>query len=177
MHEEPYAAILRRFSGPRNLVLGSVFPRACAAPAVTRSGARPAVSEGPIRQPGRAAAGARNRATLLAEALLEGEGSGLTRRAVEVGLEGNPYVLRAWLDRLIPPRRERAVQFDLPPIDSPADLAPAMGAVMAALAAGEVTPGEAERITNAALAWMRAIENSDLAVQLQKLRERDEQKH
>jgi len=120
--------------------------------------------------------GSRNKATLLAEALLEGQGGDLTRKAVAVGMEGNPYMLRAWLDRLIPARRERLLQFELPPIESPADLAAAMGAVMAAVAAGEITPGEAERISNTALAWMRAIENSDLAVQLQKLRERDEQK-
>lgn len=119
--------------------------------------------------------GSRNKSTLLAEALLEGEAGGLTRKAVELGLDGNPYLLRGWLDRLIPPRRERSVQFELPPIRSPADLGPAMGAVMAALAEGLITPGEAERISNTALAWMRAIENTDLAVQLQKLRERHEQ--
>ena len=46
-----------------------------------------------------------------------------------------------------------------------------MGAVMAAVAAGEITPGEAERISNAATAWMRAIEISDIAVQLRELKE------
>jgi hypothetical protein len=120
--------------------------------------------------------GSRNQATLLAEALLDDEGGGLTRKAVAVGMNGNPYMLRAWLDRLLPARRERLLQFELPPIESPADLARAMGAVMAAVAAGEITPGEAERISNTALAWMRAIENTDLAVQLQELRERDERR-
>ena len=46
----------------------------------------------------------------------------------------------------------------------PADLAPVLGSVTAAVAAGEITPGEAVRISNAALAWMRAIETADLAM-------------
>jgi len=85
-------------------------------------------------------------------------------------------VLRGWIDKLVPSCRERFVEFEMPPIERAADLTPALGAVMAALAAGEITPGEAERITNTALAWMRAIEHADLAVQLQELRQRYEQK-
>jgi len=115
--------------------------------------------------------GTRNRRTVLSELLTESEMRGLKDKAVELGQAGNPLVLRAWIDKLVPPCRERFVQFALPPIATPADLAPAMGAVMAALAAGEITPGEAERITHAVLGWMHAIEIGDLAVQLQELRQ------
>jgi len=114
--------------------------------------------------------GTRNRKTVMMELLSDGDIRGLKEKAVEIGHAGNALVLRAWIEKLVPACRERFVEFELPPIETPADLAPAMGAVMAALAAGEITPGEAERITNSALRWMHAIEIGDLAVQLQELR-------
>lgn len=114
--------------------------------------------------------GTRNRKTVLMELLSDGDIQGLKEKAVEIGHAGNALVLRAWIEKLVPACRERFVEFELPPIETAADLAPAMGAVMAALAGGEITPGEAERITNSALRWMHAIEIGDLAVQLQELR-------
>jgi hypothetical protein len=115
--------------------------------------------------------GSRNRATLIAEALLEGEAGRLTRSTIDNALSGNALAQRACLERLVPVRRERSVEFELPPIEGPADLGRAMAAVMAAVAAGDLTPGEAERLSNTALAWMRMIEISDLAVQLQELKD------
>jgi hypothetical protein len=47
--------------------------------------------------------GARNRATLLAEALLDGEAEALTRKAIEKALEGDGMALRLCLERVLPP--------------------------------------------------------------------------
>ena len=58
--------------------------------------------------------GARNQATLAAEALLEGEAEALTRKAVELAKEGNLTALRLCLDRILPPRRERPLDMDFP---------------------------------------------------------------
>jgi hypothetical protein len=48
--------------------------------------------------------GTRNKATMAAQALLDGEADALTRRAVELALEGNMAALRLCLERLLPPR-------------------------------------------------------------------------
>src|SRR3954452_2997748 len=61
--------------------------------------------------PGRPA-GARNRATLAALALLEGEAEALTRRCVELALAGDTTALRLCLERLLP--NGRAVRMHLP---------------------------------------------------------------
>ena len=53
--------------------------------------------------------GARHRVTVAAEALLDGEAEALTRKAIELALAGDTIALRLCLDRIIPPRRERAV--------------------------------------------------------------------
>ncbi|MGC2203149.1 MAG: DUF5681 domain-containing protein, partial [Stellaceae bacterium] len=62
--------------------------------------------------------GARNKATLAAELLLDGEAEALIRRAVELALEGDPMALRLCLERIIPPRRARPVQLGLAPVRS-----------------------------------------------------------
>ena len=85
--------------------------------------------------------GCRNKATRAAEAYLDGEAETLARKAVELALGGNPLALRLCLERTIAPRRERPEPVALPPLRSTADLAPAVGAVAAAVARGLITTG------------------------------------
>ena len=93
--------------------------------------------------------GSLNKATSAAAALLEGESEALTRKAVELALEGDPTAMRLCLERILPPCRERTVKFTLPPIESAADIAAAMKAVTSALAGGAITPGFARGPTAA----------------------------
>jgi hypothetical protein len=111
--------------------------------------------------PGGRPAGARNRKTLAAAILLDGEAEALTRKAVELALAGDPTAMRLCLERILPTCRERAVQFALPPIESAADIAAAMKAVAAALADGIITPGEGEAIARIVDTFVRAIDASD----------------
>ena len=87
--------------------------------------------------------GLRNRATLAAEALLDGEAEALTRKAIDMGLAGDPVALRLCIERIIPIRRERPLSFALPPLASAEDTAKAINGVLGALAHGLVTLGEA----------------------------------
>ncbi len=70
--------------------------------------------------------GCRNKTTIAAASLLAGEAEALTRRAVELALVGDPTALRLCIERILPRCRERTVKFVLPPIESAADIAPAM---------------------------------------------------
>ena len=117
--------------------------------------------------PGGRRIGSRNKATIAAAALLDGEAEALTRKAVELALEGDPTAMRLCLERILPPCRERAVKFALPPIESAADIATVMKAVTAALANGVITPGEAGTIAAMVDTFVRAIETSDFERQLQ----------
>jgi hypothetical protein len=116
--------------------------------------------------------GSRNKATLATMALLAGEAEGLTRKAVEAALAGDPMALRLCVERILPRCRERPVNFTLPPIESAADIAAAMKAVTSALADGGITPGEAGRIAGVVDTFVRAIETSDFDRRLQELEER-----
>ena len=65
--------------------------------------------------------GARHKATLAAETLLEGEAQALSRKAVELALRGDVSALRLCLDRIVPPRKDRPVYFELPKMQEAKD--------------------------------------------------------
>ena len=75
--------------------------------------------------------------------------------------------MRFGVERILPPCCERAVKFVLPPIESAADIAPAMKAVTSALAAGTITPAEAATIAAVVHTFVRVIETSDFERRLQ----------
>jgi len=113
--------------------------------------------------------GARHKATLAIEALLEGEADALTRKAIEMAKNGDMQALRLCMDRLAPPRKDRSVTFELPAIDTLADLPNATRALMDAVATGELTPAEAAEMGKLVDAHVRAIEVTDFAKRLEAL--------
>ena len=106
-------------------------------------------------------AGVRNRATRMAEQMLDDEAASLTRLALDLAHEGDRTALRLCMDRTIAPRRERAVSFAMPPIAGPADLAGAMAALAGAAAQGIITPGEAAQLAQVVETYIRAIETTE----------------
>jgi len=102
--------------------------------------------------------GSRNKATVMAALYLDGEAEGLIRKAVEMAYAGDPLALRLCLERTIAPRRDRPEPFRLPRVESAADLAPAMAAVMAAAARGVITTGQAAEMASVIATRLRAIE-------------------
>jgi hypothetical protein len=118
--------------------------------------------------------GARHRATVAAEALLDGEAEALTRKAIELALAGDGIALRLCLDRILPPRRERPVEFALPALRSAADAAAAMAAITGAVAAGEITPGEAVELARLTETFVKALEAHEFEQRLRFLEARDE---
>jgi hypothetical protein len=116
--------------------------------------------------------GARHKATEAALALLDGEAEALTRRAIDAALAGDAAALRLCLERILPPRRDAAAPFDLPPMESAQDAASAAGAVLAAVAAGDLTPGEGTAVMGLVEQFRRALEMSVLEFRLARLEAR-----
>ncbi len=106
--------------------------------------------------------GARHRTTLAIEALLEGQHAALTQKAIDKALEGDTVALRLCLDRLAPPRKDAPITLDLPPVRSAQDAVEASAAILAALAAGDVTPDEAGRVMALLTAHKGIVETGDL---------------
>lgn len=91
--------------------------------------------------------GARNKATLIIEKLLDDDAEMIGKKAIELAKAGDSTALRLCLDRIAPPRRDRHVAFALPPMNTPADAVGAVAAIVAAVAGGELTPSEAAELT------------------------------
>jgi hypothetical protein len=110
--------------------------------------------------------GSRNQATLLAEALLDREAEAITRKLVDKALEGDTTALRLCLDRLLAPRRQRHVTFQLPPIETAADAVHASSRVLAECAAGNLSPGDASEIVGAISSHARLLEIAEIEARL-----------
>ena len=106
--------------------------------------------------------GTRHKATQAALALLDGEAEALTRQAVTMALGGDATALRLCLERIAPPRRDAPVTFDLPPMETARDAAKAAGAVLGAVAEGELTPGEGAALMALVEGFRRTLETSEL---------------
>lgn len=113
--------------------------------------------------------GTRHRATLAAEALLDGEAQALTRKAIELAKAGDLVALNLCLSRIVPPRRERPVRFDMPAITGAADHPGALSAMLSAVAAGELTASEAQALASLLAEHRRAVEVADHEVRLKAL--------
>jgi hypothetical protein len=110
--------------------------------------------------------GTRHKATQAALALLDGEAEALTRQAVTMALGGDTTALRLCLERIAPPRRDAPVTFDLPPMETARDAARAAGAVLGAVAEGELTPGEGASLMALVEGFRRTLETTELEARL-----------
>lgn len=87
--------------------------------------------------------GARHKATVAAQALIDGAGERITRKVIEAAEAGDMVALRLVMDRLVPPRKEAPIQVNLPEMKTATDAAQAMAAIIAEVASGEITASEA----------------------------------
>jgi hypothetical protein len=116
--------------------------------------------------------GSRNRATLALETLLDGQAEALTQKAIELALGGDMMALRMCLDRILPARKDRPVLIEMPTINSAEDAKTASAALLAAVAAGSLTPSEAAEIGKLIDAYVRAVETTEVLARLEKLEQR-----
>jgi Family of unknown function (DUF5681) len=114
-------------------------------------------------------AGSRNKTTLAMEALLDGEADAIVSKAIEKAKEGDGMALRMCLERIVPPRKDRPVNFNLPKIQTAADALTAMGALVAAVAAGDITPSEASELSKLIDSYVKSLEITDIAERVAKL--------
>ena len=118
--------------------------------------------------------GARNRATLLAQDLLDGESEELVRACIKRAKKGDPVALRLCIERLVPIRRSSTAEVDnLPRIAQAGDVASAASAIIEAAARGELTMQEAREWMALLDKQRSAIETQDLAVRLELLEEHE----
>ena len=111
--------------------------------------------------------GTKNRVTVIASSLLEGETEALVQKAVELAKGGDSPMLKFLLGRVLP--RERTIKFDLPTMEFADDGVAALGSIMRAVAAGEITPDEGAKLATIVNSYTAAIDVADVVKRMDAL--------
>ncbi|KVO84036.1 hypothetical protein WL78_23970 [Burkholderia ubonensis] len=118
--------------------------------------------------------GARDKRTALRE-LLQPHAADLVAKAVELAKAGDTTALRICIDRCIPAIKAKDAPVDLP--DLTGSLAEQGQAVMRAMAAGRITPDEANAVMQVISAQARIIEVDEFEKRLAVLENKDDGNH
>ena len=122
--------------------------------------------------PGGRPKGRLNHNTMAAQALLDGEAKALTRKAIELAQAGNPVALRLFLERILPPRKERPVSLKLSQLGGVQDIPKFLGIIVKAVAQGRLTPGEGQAMAAMLESYRKGIELTQIEGRLAALEER-----
>jgi hypothetical protein len=114
--------------------------------------------------------GSKNKASVLAAALLEGDREALLRKGLELAKAGDSQMLKFFLNRILP--RERPITIDLPAMETADDAVEVLAAIMAAACTGRITPSEAGNLAALVNSYARAIDNADLVKRMDALEAR-----
>jgi len=115
--------------------------------------------------------GAFNKNTLVAQALLEGEGEALVRKAVDLALEGDRTCLRICLERLVPAKKADPIRIDIPEIVALTDIPKLFTALTASLREGGLTPAEAGTLIDLAEVLRKSLESVELESRISALKQ------
>ena len=113
--------------------------------------------------------GARNKSTIAAEALLDGEAETITRRCIDLALAGDATALRLCLSRILPVKRDRTIELDLPALEDSQDSLRAIGTVLEAVGSGTITPNEGQAVASLLETHRRTFEVEELERRLEVL--------
>lgn len=150
-----------------------------ARPVLIEHGADPEISK-PVQRRGRwpkgvsgnpagKPKGARHAAQVALDAIGQENAEELLRSVIVAALAGDMRAAAILLDRIWPARKGRPIRLNLPAIGTAADIAKAMSIVVAEMAAGNITPEEADSVSAILNTQARALELRDLELRIQAL--------
>jgi hypothetical protein len=113
--------------------------------------------------------GSRNKATILAEAMFQGEAETIIRMAIDKAKEGDITAIRLCLERVFPRLRDRATLFDLPQINNAAEALDALTSILEGVRGGEITAAEGCELSKLVDHYLRALEAKDFEPRLDML--------
>ena len=115
--------------------------------------------------------GSRNQATLLALAAMEGELNDVVRVVIDAARSGDLTAARLVVDKLVPATRERPLSIDLPDTKTAEGVELAQAAIIQAVGAGDLLPGEGETLSALVENRRRSLESIEFAGRLAAIEE------
>jgi hypothetical protein len=108
--------------------------------------------------------------------LLDSEAEAITRKAIELAINGDRAAIRLCMDRYCPPRKDRPTPFDLPRLESAADAGAALAVIVKAVAAGDLTPSDAAELSKLVENFARVLSVTEIEARLDRLEKMGEMK-
>ncbi len=105
--------------------------------------------------------GTRARVTVLAEKLMEDDAEDIVRAVVSAAKAGDSTAMRLCVERLVPVRKGRPIEFALPPVKTASGVVEAIDMIAKQMADGSLTPDEAGAVAAVIETQRRAIETVD----------------
>jgi hypothetical protein len=118
--------------------------------------------------------GSRRNAALRLDDLADGDAEAVLRAVIDAAKSGDVGAANLLLARVWPARRGRPVRFELPPVKSAADVSVALSGLLATVAAGAITPEEAEAVARLLDLQRKSIETANLEGRIAALEEETE---
>ncbi len=116
--------------------------------------------------------GSRNQSILAAEKLMENQAAAITQKCIDKALAGDATAIKLCLSRILPVKRERTIQLDLPPLEGSQDALRAIEREVAAVADGELAPAEGQSLASLLETHRRHYEIEELERRLERLEAR-----
>lgn len=116
--------------------------------------------------------GSRNWATLITQDMLKDEIKDLVRALIEAGKGGDIQALKFIVGRILPPMRSAPIEISLPNIDGPDDIVEAHNVIWSEMQAGNITLDEAQSLADILEAKRKAIETTELAAEIERVKNR-----
>src|SRR5215467_16106204 len=113
--------------------------------------------------------GCRNATTILFDELLKSNATELIEKVIEMAKDGDGPALRLCIERLAPARKDRPVWFDLPEMKEARGAVNASAAIVAAVAAGHLTPSEAAELSKVVDGYARTLQAAEFGERITKL--------
>lgn len=102
--------------------------------------------------------GSRNKASLLAESMIAGDTEAIVKKLILRAKAGEPTCLRLCIERILPPCRSQPIQFEAGKVETASDAVQAMANIINLLAAGSLTPSEANDVCTVLGHFTKAVE-------------------
>jgi hypothetical protein len=115
--------------------------------------------------------GARNKASLMLDKLMERGAQDIVETVIDRAKGGDMTAARLILERLVPPAKERPIAIALPPTSDAQGVADAQALVIASMASGGLLPGEAATIMGMLESRRKGIETVELETRIKLLEE------
>ena len=117
--------------------------------------------------------GARNKASVLAQRLMESQTEAVVQTVINAALTGDMTACKLIVERLIPPVKERPLDADLklPASISAANAGAVFAEIFTAVSGGRLVPGEGKTLVDLMNSYLSAHEYSELAERISELEE------